>query len=74
MSLFRIRKALALAALATLGLLIVTADLRFPDGSLQRSAVAIAVLPWSMAFLLARPMALPRSVSNWHSSLRSFSC
>lgn len=89
MSLFRIRKALALAALATLGLLIVTADLRFPDGSLQRSAVAfwallvpllatmvafasertwsrwpvlavaIAVLPWSMAFLLGPTYGAP---------------
>jgi hypothetical protein len=89
MSLFRIRKALALAALATLGLLIVTADWRLPDGSLQRSAVAfwvllvplvgtmvafagertwsrwpvlavaIAVLPWSVALLLGPTYGAP---------------
>lgn len=89
MSLFRIRKTLALAALATLGLLIVTAEWRLPDGSLQRSAVAfgvllvpllgtmvafarertwsrwpvlavaIAVLPWSVAFLLGPTYGAP---------------
>ena len=44
MSLFRIRKALALVALTILGLLIVTADARFPDGSYDRSTVAFWVL------------------------------
>lgn len=41
---FRVRKALALVALASMGLLIVTVQARLPDGSYDRSTVAFKVL------------------------------
>lgn len=64
MSLFRIRKALALVALATLGLLIVTAEARSPDGSYHRSTVVFWTLLVPLA-VTAIAFLRQRSWSRW---------